>query len=197
MRLIITNITFYLAALALNNLLGACGTTWLRPAGAPLRYVPAMWRWWSVPAAVSCWHPRPHDRQVYARLWQRASEVVHRPHEAFVDHCAVYKTLIFRHVAPDPPHPPPLTHWRLFGVGVERCQRWALIRGICRGWRLEVEDDGSRGRRYIRGENGWQLDLSSLARPCLSDDTHSPRWRRGVTDVGSASQWSHKHMVMS
>lgn len=41
---------------------------------------------------------------VFGRYTQ-ASQEVYCPHESFVDHCAVYTTLIFENAAPDP-HPP-------------------------------------------------------------------------------------------
>ena len=65
--------------------------------------------------------------------------MVHCPHESFVDHFAVYTTPIFGHAAADL-HPPPLTQWRLSAGEVEWCQRWALIRGICR--RVEAVSGG-------------------------------------------------------
>lgn len=141
MHLIITTVTFYLAASALNNRLGACLTTSPWPCrssslicGGDLKRMKRFCGHLLL-ASSSSWRTDPCT----------ALAETYRPlkwfivHESFVDHYTVYETLIFGHAALDP-HLSPLAQWRLSGVWVERCQCWALIWGICR--RVEAVSGG-------------------------------------------------------
>lgn len=133
--------------------------------------------------------------------YAQASQVVYCPHESFVDHCAVYTTLIFGHAAPDT-HCLPLAHWRLSGVGVEWCQCWALIRGICR--RVEAMSAGW----WELGEEvrtQWKLlatwpQLVSTALPLSPQNLHGDGWALlmlvQLHRARTNTQWCHNDHVL-
>lgn len=167
MRLIITTITFYLAASALNNQLWACPTTWLCPAGAPLWYVAVFWIRWGIPVVISNWQiVLMTDRSMQGF----GTGLLSGSLSTWVicwSFCCLHSSHLWTCSRwPTPPH---LLHSEgclLLGWSGANAGPWS--EGSVGGWKLQVVDDGSWGRWYICCENCWQLDLSSLARPYLS-----------------------------
>lgn len=169
MGLIITTITFYRAASVIINLLWACRP----PSFALLELLSDMWLWSEEGEAFPSSSPTGililvTDSSLHSfGRYAQASQMVHCPDEPFVDHCAVYTTLIFGHAAPDPQPPSSYTVkdvWCWGGVvptlGLD--QRDLSEGGSCK-WRMVGAGGGG-----MHSENCWQLDLSSLAWPYLS-----------------------------
>lgn len=136
---LITTITFYVAVNPPPP--WACPTTCLCPAGPPLWYMAVIWRAQNISAVSSYWLlilMTDRSLHTFGRCTQGLSS-------GWLSMSRLLIVLLFTQLSSLDIQlltfpPPPLTPWRLSGVAVEQCQRWALIRGICQ--RVEAVTGG-------------------------------------------------------
>lgn len=147
----------------------------------------------------------PSTWQVFARLWQIHTGLSSGSLSTWVVRWSLCLHYSHLWTCSSWPPPPPLTQWRLSGVGVERCQRWALIIGICR--RVEAVTGGW----WELGEEAytlWKLlatwpQLVSTALP-LSPQTrcilHGDGWvllmLALLHSAHTNNQWCHNYHIL-